>query len=41
MGVRDEAWAETPGRTAPSADLGGKADIQTRNLKTEVGNGSM
>ena len=24
MGVRDEALGVTPGRTAPSADLGGK-----------------
>jgi hypothetical protein len=32
VGVRDEAWAETPGRTAPSADLGGSSRYSNDEL---------
>ena len=33
MGVRDEAWAETPGRAASSADLGGSSKYSNENFE--------
>jgi hypothetical protein len=32
-GGRDEALAETPGRTAPSADLGGSSRYSNENFE--------
>ena len=32
-GGRDEAWTETSGRTAPSADLGGSSRYSNENFE--------
>ena len=40
MGIGEEALAATLGGAASSADLGGRANIQVRPLKTEVEKGS-
>ena len=41
MGACDESFGVSLGETAPSADLGGSANIQMRTLKAEVEKGSM